>query len=85
MVEKIAACLDGDVRGKKIGMLGSRSSRRPTTRATPPRSRSCARCRRAARASRPTIPQAMDAVRKELPDSTLCSDAYRRAAAPRRS
>jgi UDPglucose 6-dehydrogenase len=76
MVEKITACLDGDVRGKKIGMLGlSFKPETDDTRDSP--ALAIARALQALGARVQAYdPQAMDAARKELPDLTLCSDAY---------
>jgi len=76
MVEKIAACLDGDVRGKTVGVLGL--SFKPETddmRDSPALTIVRALQARGARVQA-YDPQAMDAARKELPDLTLCSDAY---------
>ena len=76
MVEKIAACLDGDVRGKKIGVLGlSFKPETDDTRESPALAIVRALQARGARVQA-YDPQAMDAVRKELPELTLCSDAY---------
>jgi UDPglucose 6-dehydrogenase len=76
MVEKIAACLDGDVRGKTIGVLGlSFKPETDDTRESPALAIVRALQARGARLQA-YDPQAMDAVRKELPDLTLCSDAY---------
>jgi UDPglucose 6-dehydrogenase len=76
MVEKIAACLDGDVRGKTIGVLGlSFKPETDDTRESP--ATAIVRALQARGASVQAYdPQAMDAVRKELPELTLCSDAY---------
>jgi UDPglucose 6-dehydrogenase len=76
MVEKIAVCLDGDVRGKKIGVLGlSFKPETDDTRDSPALAVVRALQGRGARVQA-YDPQAMDAARKELPDLTLCSDAY---------
>jgi len=76
MVEKVAACLDGDVRGKTIGVLGlSFKPETDDTRESPATAIVRALQARGAR-MQAYDPQAMDAVRKELPDLTLCSDAY---------
>ena len=76
MVEKIVACLDGDVSGKKIGMLGL--SFKPETDDT--RDSPALVIVRALQARGALVqaydPQAMEVVRKELPDLVLCSDAY---------
>jgi UDPglucose 6-dehydrogenase len=76
MVEKIVACLDGDVRGKAIGVLGlSFKPETDDTRDSPALAIVRALQARGARVQA-YDPQAMDAVRKELPDLALCSDAY---------
>jgi UDPglucose 6-dehydrogenase len=76
MVEKIAACLDGDVADKTIGVLGlSFKPETDDTRESPALTIVRALTARGARVQA-YDPQAMDAVRKELPDLTLCSDAY---------
>jgi UDPglucose 6-dehydrogenase len=76
MVDKIAACLDGDVRGKTIGVLGlSFKPETDDTRESPALAIVHALQGLGARVQA-YDPQAMDAVRKELPDLTLCSDAY---------
>jgi UDPglucose 6-dehydrogenase len=76
MVEKIVACLDGDVSGKKIGMLGL--SFKPETDDT--RDSPALVIVRALQARGALVqaydPQAMELVRKELPELVLCSDAY---------
>jgi UDPglucose 6-dehydrogenase len=76
MVDKISACLDGDVRGRTIGMLGlSFKPETDDTRESPALAIVRALQARGARVQA-YDPQAMDAVRKELPELTLCSDAY---------
>src|SRR5258706_2103589 len=76
MVEKIAACLDGDVRGKTIGVLGlSFKPETDDTRESPATAIVRSLQARGARVQA-YDPQAMDAARKEFPDLTLCSDAY---------
>ncbi len=76
MVEKITACLDGGVRGKTIGVLGlSFKPETDDTRESPALAIVRALQARGARVQA-YDPQAMDAVRKELPELTLCSDAY---------
>ena len=76
MVEKISACLDGDVRGKTIGVLGlSFKPETDDTRESPALAIVRALQGRGARVQA-YDPEAMDAVRKELPELTLCSDAY---------
>ncbi len=76
MVEKICAVLDGDVRGKQIGVLGlSFKPETDDTRDSPAIAIVRALQARGARVQA-YDPQAMDAVRKELPELTLCSDAY---------
>jgi UDPglucose 6-dehydrogenase len=76
MVEKISACLDGDVRGKTIGLLGlSFKPETDDTRESPALAIVRALLARGARVQA-YDPEAMDAVRKELPEITLCSDAY---------
>jgi nucleotide sugar dehydrogenase len=76
MVEKIAGCLDGDVRGKTIGVLGlSFKPETDDTRDSPAIAIVHALQARGARVQA-YDPQAMDATRKELPELTLCSDAY---------
>jgi UDPglucose 6-dehydrogenase len=76
MVEKVAACLDGDVRGKTIGVLGlSFKPETDDTRDSPAIAIVHALQARGARVQA-YDPQAMDATRKELPELTLCSDAY---------
>jgi UDPglucose 6-dehydrogenase len=76
MVEKIVACLDGDVRGKTVGVLGlSFKPETDDTRESPSLVIVRALQRRGARVQA-YDPQAMDAAGKELPDLTLCSDAY---------
>jgi UDPglucose 6-dehydrogenase len=76
MVEKVAACLDGDVRGKTIGVLGlSFKPETDDTRDSPALAIVRALQARGARVQA-YDPQAMDATRKELPELTLCSDAY---------
>jgi UDPglucose 6-dehydrogenase len=76
MVEKIFACLDGDVQGRTIGVLGL--SFKPETDDT--RDSPALVIVRALQARGALVqaydPEAMDAVRKELPELTLCSDAY---------
>jgi UDPglucose 6-dehydrogenase len=76
MVEKISACLDGDVQGRTIGMLGL--AFKPETDDT--RDSPALVIVRALQARGALVqaydPEAMDAVRKELPELTLCSDAY---------
>jgi UDPglucose 6-dehydrogenase len=76
MVEKITACLDGDVRGKTIGVLGlSFKPETDDTRESPALAIVRVLQARGARVQA-YDPEAMDAVRKELPELTLCSDAY---------
>src|SRR5262249_41879662 len=76
MVDKVVACLDGDVRGKSIGVLGlSFKPETDDTRESPALAIVRALQARGARVQA-YDPQAMDAVRKELPELTLCSDAY---------
>jgi UDPglucose 6-dehydrogenase len=76
MVEKIVACLDGDVSGKKIGMLGlSFKPETDDTRDSPALAIVRALQARGARVQA-YDPQAMDAAGKELPELTLCNDAY---------
>src|SRR5262245_31746183 len=76
MVDKITACLDGDVRGKTIGVLGlSFKPETDDTRESPALAIVRALKERGARVQA-YDPQAMDAAGKELPDLTLCSDAY---------
>jgi UDPglucose 6-dehydrogenase len=76
MVEKIAGCLDGDVNGKRIGMLGlSFKPETDDTRDSPAIAIARALQARGARVQA-YDPQAMDAAGKELPDLTLCNDAY---------
>jgi UDPglucose 6-dehydrogenase len=76
MVEKITACLDGDVRGKTIGILGlSFKPETDDTRESPALAIVRALQSRGARVQA-YDPQAMDAAGKEVPDLTLCSDAY---------
>jgi len=76
MVEKVAACLDGDVRGKTIGVLGlSFKPETDDTRDSPALAIVRSLQARGARVQA-YDPQAMEAARKELPELTLCSDAY---------
>jgi UDPglucose 6-dehydrogenase len=76
MVEKIAACLDGDVAGKTIGVLGlSFKPETDDTRESPALAIVRALHARGARVQA-YDPEAMDSVRKELPELTLCTDAY---------
>jgi UDPglucose 6-dehydrogenase len=76
MVEKISACLDGDPSGKLIGVLGlSFKPETDDTRDSPALAIIRALLARGARIQA-YDPQAMDAVRKELSDLMLCSDAY---------
>src|SRR5216117_4145498 len=76
MVEKVAACLDGDVRGKTIGVLGlSLKPETDDTRGSPALAIVRSLQARGARVQA-YDPQAMEAARKELPELTLCSDAY---------
>ena len=76
MVEKVAACLDGDVRGKTIGVLGlSFKPETDDTRDSPALVIVRSLQARGARVQA-YDPQAMEAARKELPELTLCSDAY---------
>jgi UDPglucose 6-dehydrogenase len=76
MVEKISACLEGDVRGKTIGVLGlSFKPETDDTRDSPALVIVRALQARGARVQA-YDPEAMDGVRKELPELTLCSDAY---------
>jgi UDPglucose 6-dehydrogenase len=76
MVDKIAACLDGDVAGKTIGVLGlSFKPETDDTRESPAIAIVRALTARGARVQA-YDPQAMDAVRKELPELELCGDAY---------
>jgi UDPglucose 6-dehydrogenase len=76
MVEKISACLDGDVRGKTIGVLGlSFKPETDDTRESPALAIVRTLQGRGARVQA-YDPEAMDAVLKELPELTLCSDAY---------
>jgi UDPglucose 6-dehydrogenase len=76
MVEKITGCLDGDVRGKTIGVLGlSFKPETDDTRESPSLVIVRALQSRGARVQA-YDPQAMDAAGKELPDLTLCKDPY---------
>jgi UDPglucose 6-dehydrogenase len=76
MVDKIIACLDADVRGKTIGVLGlSFKPETDDTRESPSVAIVRALQGRGARVQA-YDPQAMDAAGKELPDLTLCGDAY---------
>jgi UDPglucose 6-dehydrogenase len=76
MVDKITACLDGDARGKVIGVLGlSFKPETDDTRESPSLAIVRALHGRGARVQA-YDPQAMDAAGKELPELTLCSDAY---------
>jgi UDPglucose 6-dehydrogenase len=76
MVEKIIAVLDGDVAGKRIGVLGL--SFKPETddmRDSPAVAVICGLLERGA-AIQAYDPQAMEVAAKELPEVALCGDAY---------
>ena len=76
MIEKILACLDGDARGKKVGVLGlSFKPETDDTRDSPALAIIRGLLSAGARIQA-FDPQAMEATRKELPEVTLCRDAY---------
>ena len=76
MVEKVVACLDDDLNGKTVAMLGL--SFKPETddvRDSPALAIARALHEHGVRVQA-FDPQAMDAARKEVPDLVLCDDAY---------